>query len=241
MDLPLAALATIAEREGAGELHMVLRPEAMWLSDNDREAAARTAQEALVAAGLLDGRGRLDVDFLDWLPVLTMPNAECYGWYTVDGETRGALAAARGLEGVLAIRSGDRVRLTAVNRDLLAEALVAELPEVVPGGGTPWSVSLEELRDAGDGRRAVDRRLSRHLAEVVKVVQRPVHGSGELYAATRDEVGRRSQTVDPLHYVDTDWGRYLNHTSGTGAGARLNIAPATPSALAATLRGLHRS
>jgi len=237
IDLPIFALSALAERERVGELHLVLQTEAVWRPASERQPAADAVRDALLTARLLDGRGRVDPDFLGWLPLLTTASMEYYAWYTVEGRTRGVLAASRGLDAVLAVRVDDWVRLAAIHRDRLLKAVVAELPEIVPGGGSQWSVALDELEEAGKPNGTSDRRLARHIAEVVKVVQRPVHGSGELYSARRDELGRRTCS-EPVHYVDTDWGCYLNYTHGNGQHARFVLEPATPNTLSIAVEAM---
>jgi len=64
-------------------------------------------------------------------------------------------------------------------------------------------------------------------------VQRPVSGSGELYAGRRDEVGRYTRLEQPLHYADTDRGRYLNYTTGSGDDAEIHVGPGSSAVLAA--------
>jgi hypothetical protein len=86
--------------------------------------------------------------------------------------------------------------------------------------------------------RTAGRPLDRDLADIVSLVQRPVSGSGELYAGRRDEVGGYTRLEQPLHYADTDWGRYLNYTTGSGDDAEIHVGPASPAVLAATLRDL---
>jgi hypothetical protein len=80
--------------------------------------------------------------------------------------------------------------------------------------------------------------LAPAVADVISLVQRPVSGSGELYVGRRDEVGRHTCLRQPLHYADTDWGRYLSYTSGTGDDAVIHIGPAGPRDLADTLMEL---
>jgi hypothetical protein len=233
IDVPVSALAALTERERVGQLHVTLRPQALWLSDEDKAAADKQIEQALSDAGLIDGRGRTAVDFLDWLPLLTNASLEYYGWMTSGDETLGVLAAARGLQGVVAIRAGDWIRIKAADRQGLAEALVAELPAVGAGGGNPRSVRVSALAAAG---KAPDRRLEPVISDLVSLVQRPVSGSGELYAGRRDEVGRYSRVEQPLHYADTDWGRYYTYTAGAGDDAEVHIGPAGPAVLAGILR-----
>ncbi|WP_307849573.1 ESX secretion-associated protein EspG [Qaidamihabitans albus] len=237
VDLPIAALAGAVAREKLGELHLVLQPEPIWLPEEARGEAESAVDEALAEAGLVDGRGRVDVEFLDWLPLLTNASLEYYGWFTADGTTWGVLTAARGVQGLLAVRRADWVTLVPIGRNRLAESLVEQLPELVPGGGTPWSVRVADLEAAGRAGTH-DRALPVDVREVVKVVQRPVSGSGELYAAERDERGRCLRLRRPLHYVDTDWGRYLNYTHGTGDDEEIHIAPGSPGAIVAALERL---
>ncbi|WAL67033.1 ESX secretion-associated protein EspG [Amycolatopsis cynarae] len=227
LSLPLAALAGAVERENVGTLHLVLSPEPMWLSDTEKAAARQQMLDTLAEAGLLDRRGRLDTDFLDWLPLLTRPSLEYYGWVHDGERTYGVLAAARGLQGIVAVRVGDGIALRPVPRDRLPEALIAELPERHAGGGRPLTVRVADLEDAA----REDRIPSRDVRDLVDVLRRPVTGTGELYVGRRDELNRYTRLEQPLHYADTDWGRYLNYTLGTGRDAEIHLAPGHPAAL----------
>lgn len=237
LSLPLDALAGAVEREKMGTLHLVLRPEPMWLPDEEKLAADRRMRETLREAGLLDRQGRLDIEFLDWLPLLTNASLEYYGWVHDGQRTYGILAAARGLQGIVAVRVNDGIALKPVHRDRLADALVAELPEVRPGGGRPLVIRVADLQEAA----REDRIPSWDIRDLVNVLQRPVTGTGELYAAHRDELNRYHRMERPLHYADTDWGRYLNYTLGTGDAAEIHLAPAHPSAVVEHLLRLERA
>ena len=235
--VPVEALAALAEREQAGQLHLTLRPEPVWLSDEERVAADNRVSEALAEAGLVDRSGRAAVDFLDWLPLLATPAREFYGWVQTDGVTYGVLAASRGLQAVLAVSDGSRVSVREIDRGRLAESIVEELPPLGAGGGHPRSVRVADLREAA--RRGPDAYpLDPAIADVVSLVQRPVHGSGELYAGRRDDVGRYSCLEQPLHYADTDWGRYYSYTTGAGPDEVIHIGPAGPRELAEALTEL---
>jgi hypothetical protein len=237
VDVPVEALAALAEREQAGQLHITLRPEPLWLSDEERDEADKRIDAALAEAGLVDARGRASVDFLDWLPLLVNPARECYGWVGADGQTYGVLAAAKGLQAVLAVCDGTHVGVQEIDRNRLAESFVEQLPPVGAGGGHPRTVRVTDLTEAARrGREAYP--LDPAVADVVSLVQRPVSGSGELYVGRRDEVGRHSCLKQPLHYADTDWGRYLSYTSGAGDDTVIHIGPAGPRELAETLTEL---
>nr|WP_166640558.1 ESX secretion-associated protein EspG [Amycolatopsis sp. SID8362] len=227
-------MAALAEREQAGQLHITLRPEPIWLSDEERDEAGKRIDAALAEAGLVDVRGRVTVDFLDWLPLLVSPAREYYGWVGVDGQTYGVLAAAKGLQAILAVSDGTHVGVQEIDRNRLAESLVEQLPPVGPGGGHPRTVRVADLAEAARrGQEAYP--LAPAVADVVSLVQRPVSGSGELYVGRRDDVGRHSCLQQPLHYADTDWGRYLSYTTGSGDDAVIHIGPAGPRELAETL------
>jgi hypothetical protein len=144
------------------------------------------------------------------------------------------LAAAKGLQAILAVSDGRHVGVQEIDRNRLAESLVEQLPPVGPGGGNPRSVRVADLTEAA--RRGSDAYpLSPAIADVVSLVQRPVTGSGELYVGRRDDVGRHTCSQQPLHYADTDWGRYLSYTSGAGDDEFIHIGPAGPRELADTL------
>ncbi|WP_290059803.1 ESX secretion-associated protein EspG [Amycolatopsis solani] len=234
MDVPVEALAALAEREQAGQLHITLRPEPIWLPDDERDEAGKRIDAALAEAGLVDARGRVTVDFLDWLPLLVAPAREYYGWVGVEGQTYGVLAAAKGLQAIIAVSDGTHVGVQEIDRNRLGESLVEQLPPVGPGGGHPRTVRVADLAEAARrGQEAYP--LAPAVADVVSLVQRPVSGSGELYVGRRDDVGRHTCLQQPLHYADTDWGRYLSYTTGSGDDAVIHIGPAGPRELAGTL------
>ncbi|WP_019814169.1 ESX secretion-associated protein EspG [Saccharomonospora saliphila] len=238
--LPLDVLARAVEREQVGTLHLTLRPEPLWLPSDERDAAQAALDEALAEAGLLDRRGRLDPEFLDWLPLLTNAAIEYFGWVFEGETTWSLLAAARGLQGVLAVCEGETVLLESADHTDLARTVVHRLPEIGPGGGSHWSVRAEDFEAVARGHTP-DRAAAATAREILKVTERPVLGGGELYVAERDEHGHYRRLESPLHYVDTDWGRYLNHRVETDDGTVLHVAPATAGTLASTLESLRGS
>ncbi|EHR62930.1 hypothetical protein SaccyDRAFT_4109 [Saccharomonospora cyanea NA-134] len=237
MELSVGALAAAAEREGLGPLHLSLQPEPMWYPREERDSLRSALDGELADAGLVDRRGRLDPDFLDLLPVLTAASLEYYGWVSQDGTTWSALAASRGILGVLAVRRGDRVTLTAVDHTELPSALVGALPEVGPGGGSRWVVRVDDMRE-GLERTHHDRSVARVIAEIAKVMERPVASGGELYVADRDPAGNRRTLRTPLRFVDTDWGRYVNYRVRVGDEEEFCVQPADPTTVVATLESL---
>ena len=227
LSLPLDALAEAVEQERVGALHVVLRPEPVWLSAEEKAMSRKRLRDVLDEAGLLDRHGRIAPELLDWLPVLTTASVEYYGWADDGDRTYGILAASRGLTGLIAIRAGEGVALKPVHRDLLPEALVAELPAVAAGGGRPLAIPVSELAEAA----REDLVPSPDIRDLISVLRRPVRGTGELYAGRRDEVHRYTRVAQPLHYADTDWGRYLNYTLGRDDEAHIHLAPGHPTTL----------
>ncbi|WP_433408093.1 ESX secretion-associated protein EspG [Saccharomonospora azurea] len=237
VELSVGALAAAAEREGLGALHISLQPEPMWYPREERDSAQSALHQELAAAGLLDGRGRLDPDFIDLLPILTSASLEYFGWISQDDTTWSVLAASRGMLGALAVRRGDHVTLTAIDHTELPASLVRALPEVGPGGGTRWVVRTDDMRE-GFERTHHDRSVARVIAEIKKVMERPTSSGGELYVGDRDPAGNYRTLRTPLHFVDTDWGRYINYRVRVGDDEEFCVQPADPATVVATLESL---
>lgn len=234
VELPVFALAALIEWAAVGEPHIVLRPEPVWRSREEAAALSSATVDALTDAGLLRGQGQVDQQLLDVLPLLTTPVTEYYGWFSVDGATRGVLAAAGPMDALLAVRTGDLVRLTPVSRTALAEALLAELPDIPPARGTSLTVTADEIIELHAPADVSERRVPPHVTEMMRTVNQPVRDGGELYAGHRDALGRHT-VRGPVRYGDTEQGRYLNYTLGYGDTLRMVLAPATPAALTAAL------
>ncbi|SMD16364.1 EspG family protein [Kibdelosporangium aridum] len=232
--LPVDALATLLRQERIGELPEVLAPAAVWRPRDEVQAAQASAYEEAKRLGWLDRHGRLDVDVAAALSVLCRASVEYYGWIA---RRRSILAAATGREAILAVRDDTEISLRKAKASKLAEALVGQLPDMRPGSGTPVSVPVDELRAAARKRRPA----RPDLRQVLQVMAQPSAGSGELWVAVRDSLGRRTEVTHPLRYADTKWGRFLNlATVSSGGDLWLTVAPASPSELVTRLRSLER-
>lgn len=234
VELPAFALAALLERAGLGEPHRVLQPEPVWRHPNELAAFNHAVHDALAEAGVLRGHDEVDRNLMDLLPLLTAPANELYGWFTVDGETRGVLAAAGAMDAIIAVRVGEYVRLASASRARLAAALLAELPPVPPGSGSTVTVTAADLEQLHAPAEAHARDAPAHVSELLRAIKRPVLGGGELYAASRDQLGRHA-VRGPVRYADTEQGRFLNYTKGIGSTLEIVHAPATPEALIAAL------
>lgn len=242
-------LARITRKYGIGEPHITLAPEAVWLDHDEELTAARAAEEEFYRLGLIGPRG-LDVELVDSLTVLVRARTEYYGWFTVGKVTYGVLAAATGREAVLALREGDDISLRQLRSDELAEALVDQLPNIPAVRFPSISLPLAEVRKAlarqtasvgGGYRRASAPTATPEIRQLRELMGMPVTGSGQLYAAVRDDVGRRTRAAYPVRVVDTTLGRLQNVTTRRSGGEYwVVVAPASRAALIERLGELHR-
>jgi hypothetical protein len=213
--VPAPLLAWLVTDTRLGELHKTLAAEPRWLSTGEHDAMRREAGDVLTAMGWRDGTGRLEREVAGSLAVLCRPEVEFYGWITHGEHTVGVLAGRIGKESVLAVRHPDStVRLSSINSGRLAERLVAQLPDVRPGRGRPFTASASEVRAARrDGRLPTPggagmRRASQEVRLAQRLAALPTTGHGELSVARRDEWGRRRRAPHSLRYTDTSDGRF---------------------------------
>lgn len=234
VELPVFALAALIEWEGVGEPHLTMRPAPVWREPAEHASLTRAALDALGDAGVLVGPGQVDPNLRDLMSLFTTPVFEYYGWFTVDGRTRSVLAAAGGMDAVLAVRDDESVRLSQISRDRLLPELLAELPDVAPHPGEQLTVTAADLNELHAPAEATERLVPAHVTEVLRIIQRPVLDGGELYAASRDKLGRCTSR-GPVRYADTERGRHLNYLLGGPETLRIVLAPATPESLATAL------
>lgn len=246
--LPVDALARLVSEEGIGQLPDVIAPAAVWRPQDEVDAGKARAYDEAARCGWLDRRGRLDVEVLASLSVLCRAAVEFSGWIaSQENGTIGVLAGASGREGILAVRDGGDVRLRRAQPKKLAEAVVAQLPELPAGAGIPVSVPVEDLRAAVAWQQQRPGAVSVHpvpraeLRQVLRVAELPATGSGELWVAMRDKVGRRRQVSHPLRYADTEWGRFLNLVKVADSGEQwFVVAPAPRGEIVARLQSLYQ-
>lgn len=240
--LPTRALAALVAAEGLGDLHVTLAPVAVWRSDGDPQRAELV--ELLTALGWRDRAGRLEREVASTLAVLCRPSVEFYGWLTHHQETIAVLAARIGREGVLAVRRADStVRLRNIHSGRLAERLLAQAPDIGPGRAKPVTFSPAEVRvtDRTGRQRTAGgvgvRRAGPEVRQARALVTLPTTGAGELYVAVRDDGGRQHADDQPVTYVDSADGRYVERAAGRGL---VSIRPATAAELVTELRARHR-
>lgn len=246
LTLPAGSLERLVAMANLGELHITLKPLATWQRKAQRQQAETEARTEFQRLGLLDNRGRVDVEVVASLAVLTRAGAEFYGWINEGDTTKAVLSAAIGREAVLAVRDGDVVTVRQIRPETLPMALVAQAPDVPPARGEAVSVLRADLMASAGGRQRTAAGVGMRPAPpevriVQQIVAQPTTGGGELYVAIRDRMGRRRATPEPLRFADTVNGRWLNHTTAGPDGERVLVAPATRQDLAGRLQELHRT
>lgn len=246
LKLHVEALVRLVRLENLGDLHTTLRPLAVWRPRDDQARLEVEARQEFMRLGLLDNRGRVDVELASSLAVLCRAGAEFYGWINEGDKTKGVLAGAIGREAILAVREGSTVTITQIRPESLPMALVNQLPDVPPARGDAVNVLRSDMLASVGGRQRTAAGVGMRPAPpevriVQQIIAQPTTGGGELYVAIRDRMARRKPVQDPLRYADTETGRWLNHTTTTSDGEqRILVAPATRTDLAARLQDMHR-
>lgn len=247
LKLHMEALARLVRMENLGDLHITLKPLSVWRRKADEDRVETEARNEFQRLGLLDRRGRVEVEVAASLAVLCRAGAEFYGWINEGDNTKGVLAGAIGREAILAVRDGATVTVTQIRPEILPNALVAQTPEVAPSRGEAVSVLRSDMLATIGGRQRTAAGVGMRPAPpevriVQQVIAQPTTGAGELYVAVRDRMGRRVPVRAPLRYADTPNGRWLNHMTPTGDGdERVLVAPASRSDLVARLQEMHRN
>lgn len=247
LKLHVEALVRLVRMENLGELHVTLKPQAMWRRKADQERLETDARNEFQRLGLLDRRGRVEVEVAASLAVLCRAGAEFYGWINEGDNTKGVLAGAIGREAVLAVREGAMVTVSQIRPETLPNALVAQTPDVPPSRGEAVSVLRSDMLATVGGRQRTSAGVGMRPAPpevriVQQVISQPMTGGGELYVAVRDRMGRRTPARTPLRYADTATGRWLNYMTPVPEGdERVLVAPATRSDLAGRLQEMHRN
>ncbi len=247
LKLHVEALVRLVRLENLGDLHITLKPQAVWRRKEDQNAIEVEARKEFMQMGLLDSRGRLDVEVAAALAVLTRAGAEFYGWINEGEKTRGVLAAAIGREALLAVRDEQMVNIIQIRPETLPQALINRTPDVRPARGEAVNVLRSDMLASTGGRQRTAAGVGmRPAPPEVRIVQQiaamPTLGGGELFVAVRDRMGRRKVVDDPLRYADTEQGRFLNYTTNTSDGEqRILVAPASRTDLVGRLQEMHRN
>ena len=234
--LPLTAIVRLLQQNNLGEPHVVLAGGERYYSPRFKEENDRELREQL---------GDVDPgDVYDSLSLIQYADTEYYGWVDAgNGDEAILLAGLRG-NGVMLIRSGDHVTLNRTGADRLAETLVAQLPGTPPGKGESISIRAGEYGKSTSSSRLQAARSSRPhgVRRMEALLAAPRFGGGKLYAAIRDEEGRRVRSADWVTYLDiADYGRWLVYAADGRGERSVTAVPGTPDRLAAKLHDLART
>jgi hypothetical protein len=241
-------LSRILEDYAIGTIQTVLAGEAEFLDDQEEAELTVAAERELERLGAVRD-GQLEPGFEVVLTALSKPAKAFIAYVGSGGRDHGGLAATPGRTGVLAIRDRETVRISEIDPDRLAEALVTALPHSEPASFPRVSLPLTEVlnRDRTPGvpegffaGPAPEKPESAELRTIRRLLDAPRSGGGELHACTRDALGRTRRSSSPLWYSDAELGRFLFWVTGapTGSSHRAWFAPATREALVDALERL---
>ncbi len=197
------------------------------LDERDRLRAG--VFDALAARGLHDGHD-LDRRFEDQLVLLARNEFSVDGLLSVGRSVR-LLGAGRGGHAVLAVQTGDRIRIGPVGGGGVVAEIAGLIPDVDAGPGNPVALPKAVFDDAVDayveaGFGGLEAALNRggvsgrDMRTIATLVESPRRGGGQVAANRLDRVGRRSRT-DVVNWFDTTAGRYLGLPERGGQWLRL--------------------
>jgi EspG family len=255
VELPVDVVTTVLRWEGIDQPHAVLSVTALWMDDDARREVDRKVLAELTSRGLANECG-VDVGFRATMGTVARPAVEFYGWISTMSSTVGVLAVCTGTEAVLIVRDEETLSLCPVRPDSLAEAVVAQLPAVPPARGRSLNVPETELTGGGQHRAGDDEGFagfgsqsgpSPDVKLLNTVMGEPRSGTGQLYVAMRDNLGRRHKVKHPVSFIDVAAGRsmegrWLTQVAVNGSGQSWVIAaPATPQLLVSRLHEMVRA
>jgi hypothetical protein len=246
VELSMAALKAFWRWEGHDRMPSVLVSTVEWMDDDARHDADRQVLAELAQRGLLAGGG-VPAEVRATFHLLTRPEYEVFGWISSPQRTTGVLAAAGNGEAALVVREGEAAWLSPIRPDDVVDAVVAQLPALQPAHGRSVNVCEADFTgarpDTENGWNGFRPMTETHDVRALKaLLNEPVLGVSQLWAAARGTDGRLHQAETPLTVRDTTEGRWLTQTTTTSGQRWVTAAPAGPqlltSKLCEILRGL---
>jgi EspG family len=239
VELSMAALKAFWRWEGHDRMPAVLVSTVEWMDDDARYKADRQVLAELDERGLLAGGG-VAAEVRAMFQLLTRPEYEVFGWINSPERTTGVLAAAGAKEATLVVREGETAWLSTIRPDDVVEAVVGQLPARQPAHGRSLNVceadftgSRPDAENAWNGFQPV---TEPHDVRALKaLMEEPVLGISQLWAAARRTDGRLQQAETPLTVRDTAEGRWVTQTTKTSGQRWVTATPAGPQLLTAKL------
>ncbi|GLZ40684.1 ESX secretion-associated protein EspG [Actinokineospora sp. NBRC 105648] len=213
---------------------------------DERSTLRKEVIEGLVARGLHNGTD-LDRRLEDQLLLLARNE------FSVDALLqigRGAriLGAGRGSAVVLAVQTGERIRIGPPAAGGVVAEIAGMLPDAEAGPGTAVTLPKSVFHNAIDayvesGFAGLETILNqggvsgRDMRTIATLVENSRHGGGQVAANCVDRLGRRTRT-DVVNWFDTTAGRYLALPSRQDNTDWLTLAPADSTRLVQRLKDL---
>ncbi|GAB2908288.1 hypothetical protein GCM10027047_03240 [Rhodococcus aerolatus] len=216
--ISLLALDVIWEHLDLGERPTPLitaSPGATW---TERNALVEQTWDELAGIGWVR-QGRLTGEVCDLFALLARPARELYGWAgTQDGPATARLVASRGEDAVLADVGPETVEIRGIRVGNAAESLVDTLPVLRKASGSPLNFPADALTQAPAPTGILSTNHgSTTLDRVHAVFARPRLGGAQLYAAHRDDLGKRTRNPRKITVLDTVDGRWsIRERNGDG-------------------------
>ncbi|GDY33737.1 ESX secretion-associated protein EspG [Gandjariella thermophila] len=232
------------ESERLPDKHRALLTPSPGTTYEERAELERRALAELASLGLARGE-QIHPDLLAALRLIARAHQEFYGWWhAAESDTVSAVVAVSGEDAVRAVLLNNQLTLEPVRAAGAADALVALLPQAPAGRGSAISMPEDEVGgSAGDGPGygggvmvSASTSVNASTAQLRRLLDQPRTGGGQLYAASRDHLGRKHRAPGPVTYFDTAAGRYVAvRRPGSDGRAWVTITPADPSTLASRL------
>lgn len=237
VSISLETYTTVIQRENLGEAHPTLTGGEKWYPDDAAQAKNGRVFEELREQGLLVNGSRLSDDFHDTLTVMQRAAVEYYTYASVEGNNATARTAALGRDAVLVVYDGSTIHIERIPAEQLGVRLATALPEVPPAQVHSISCDVNDLMAVKADRQLPSTPSVRDAKRMRRFLEEERISTGQLFAAVRDNYGRKATKAPVPCWIDTAHGRALfSH----GRGGWVSLSGAGINELAGTLTQLEQ-
>jgi hypothetical protein len=233
--LRLDHILSILPKFGQGDPHTIFANSGVWQDEDAKRESWDSAVDWGVEKGFHRNGAWVD-SFARHMTTLARPDVEMWGWFEQlreDGSTQSysALAASKDNHTVLAMRQEDRIAVSIINSDHMAQVLVEQMAEVPPSREEPIVINKEEIElDRGAPLPPMNPYAKPGMRyRLFHISQKARTGRGFLYAAVRDGYGR-SQHPCVLSTIDIA-GDGRMYTIKGAPGSSIRMEPASDASL----------